>query len=87
MGINLTDNLYPIKFAAMEYLVLYEKADDGTIWAHVPDLSGCYSCGSNLQEAKTNIKEAMELYLDTAKYEGIIIPKAHHIKAELVKVA
>jgi predicted RNase H-like HicB family nuclease len=71
----------------MEYLVIYEKADDGTIWARVPDLSGCYSCGSNMREAKTNIKEAMELYIDTARDEGIIIPKPHHIKAELIKVA
>ena len=71
----------------MKYLVIYEKANDGTIWARVPDLSGCYSCGNTLNEAKTNIKEAMALFIETAKSEGMIIPKAHYIEAELVKVA
>jgi predicted RNase H-like HicB family nuclease len=71
----------------MQYLVIFEEAEDGTIWARVPDLSGCYSCGNTIEEARTNITEAMELYIETAKLEGIIIPKPHHIKAELVKVA
>ena len=71
----------------MKYLVIYEKADDGTIWARVPDLSGCYSCGNTLSEAKANVKEAMALFIETAKSEGIAIPKPHHIEAELVKVA
>lgn len=71
----------------MEYLVIFEKADDGTIWARVPDLSGCYSCGDTLDEAKANIQEAMELYIETAKDEGIEIPEPHHFDAELIKVA
>jgi predicted RNase H-like HicB family nuclease len=66
--------------------VIYEKAGYGTIWARVPGLSGCYSCGDNMREAKTNIKQAMELHINTARDEGIIIPKPHHIKAELIKV-
>ena len=70
----------------MKYLVIYEKSDDETIWARVPDLSGCYSCGNTLNEAKANIKEAMELYIETAKSEGMMIPKAHYIEAELIMV-
>jgi len=71
----------------MNYLVIYEKAEDGTIWARVPDLSGCYSCGDTFEEAHTNIIEAIELYLETARIEGIVIPPANHFQAELVKVA
>jgi len=48
-------------------VVIYEKADDGTIWAMVPDLSGCYSCGDNLEEAQTNVIEAIELYIEASK--------------------
>ncbi|MEO5581591.1 MAG: type II toxin-antitoxin system HicB family antitoxin [Saprospiraceae bacterium] len=70
----------------MKYLVVYEKANDGTIWARVPDLSGCYSCGNTISEAKANIKEAMALYIETAKSEGMVIPEPLHIEAELVKV-
>jgi len=68
------------------YLVVFEKAKDGTIWAHVPDLSGCYSCGNTIAEAKANIKDAIELYIETAKTEGIEIPAPGHFEAELVEV-
>ena len=71
----------------MNYLVIYEKAEDGTIWARVPDLSGCYSCGDTFEQAHINIIEAIELYLETARMEGIEIPPAHHFQADLVKVA
>ena len=68
------------------YLVVYEKANDGTIWARVPDLSGCYSCGDTIAEAKVNIKEAIELFLETAEAEGITIAEPIHFEAELVEV-
>lgn len=71
----------------MEYLVIYERALDGTIWARVPDLSGCYSSGATLREAKANVKEAIELFLETAREEGMVIPVPYHIKGELLKVA
>ncbi len=40
----------------MKYLVIYDKADDGMISARVHDLSGCYSCGNTILEAKKNVK-------------------------------
>ncbi len=48
----------------MNFLVTFEKATDGTIWAKVPDLDGCYSCGDTIEEAKENIKDAITLYLE-----------------------
>ncbi len=71
----------------MEFLVIYERAEHGSIWARVPDLSGCCSMGATIREAKANVKEAIELYLETAREEGMIIPEPHHIKGELLKVA
>ncbi len=70
----------------MTYLVVFEKAKDGKIWAKVPDLSGCYSCGDAIAEAKANIKEAIELFLETATIEGIEIPAPGYFEAELVEV-
>ncbi len=70
----------------MKYLVIYDKAKDGTIWARVPDLIGYNSCGSTIQEAKPNVKEAISLYIETAIEEGIPIPAPHHIEAEMIKV-
>lgn len=70
----------------MEYLVVFEKSKDGSIWASVPDLEGCYSCGDSVEEAKTNVKEAIALYLEDLKEDGKPIPAPSHLKAEFVEV-
>jgi predicted RNase H-like HicB family nuclease len=44
--------------------VILEKDDDG-YYAYCPELPGCQSEGDTLEEVKTNIQEAVELYLET----------------------
>ena len=70
----------------MDYLVVFEKADDGTIWARVPDLSGCYSCGDTIEEARLNIKDAIELHMEGLLEEGLEVPNPSLFSAELVHV-
>lgn len=70
----------------MEFLVVFEKASDGTIWARVPDLEGCYSCGATIEDAKKNVKEAINLYLEDLFEEGKPVPPPSHLKAELISV-
>ena len=70
----------------MEYLVVYEKSNDGSIWARIPDLPGCSSCGSTVEEAREHIKEAMELHLEVMKEQGIKAPAPNHLRAELIEV-
>ncbi len=41
------------------------ERDDYGYYAYCPDLTGCQSQGDTFEEAMTNIKEAMELYLET----------------------
>ncbi len=45
---------------------IIHKEDDGTYSAEVPLLPGCYTCGDTIDEVKTNLKEAIELYLAVA---------------------
>ncbi len=70
----------------MQYLVLFEKAIDDTIWARAPDLDGCFSCGETIEEAKENVKEAIALYLEDLFEAGESAPKPNYLKAELVTV-
>jgi predicted RNase H-like HicB family nuclease len=70
----------------MDYLVVFEKASDGSIWAKVPDLPGCYSSGETLDEAKAQIKEAIEFHIEGLKEEGLSVPGSHTFKAELIHV-
>jgi predicted RNase H-like HicB family nuclease len=44
--------------------VVIEKDDFG-YFAYVPDLKGCHTQGESLEEVMKNIKEAIELYVET----------------------
>jgi predicted RNase H-like HicB family nuclease len=70
----------------MDYLVVFEKAEDGTIWARVPDLPGCYSSGETMEEAKINIKDAIEFHIEGLKEEGMEVPEPSSFGAELIHV-
>jgi predicted RNase H-like HicB family nuclease len=65
---SLRDVGSPPRFA-----VAFEKAESN--WAaYVPDLPGCITTGSTLQETKHNIREAIELHLDAMLEAGEPIP-------------
>ncbi|MDF5730635.1 MAG: type II toxin-antitoxin system HicB family antitoxin [Rhizonema sp. PD38] len=44
--------------------VIIEKDEYG-YYAYCPELLGCQSQGDSLEEVKANIKEAVELYIET----------------------
>jgi predicted RNase H-like HicB family nuclease len=49
---------------ARKATVVIEKDEHG-FYAWCPELKGCQSQGATLEEAMANIKEAIELYLET----------------------
>jgi predicted RNase H-like HicB family nuclease len=50
--------------------IVIEKDEYG-YYAYCPELEGCQSQGDSLEEVITNIKEAIELYLETLSEEEI----------------
>lgn len=44
--------------------IVIEKDECG-YYAYCPELEGCHSQGDSLEEVITNIREAIELYLET----------------------
>jgi predicted RNase H-like HicB family nuclease len=48
----------------MKIKVVLEPAEEGGYTIYVPSLPGCISEGDTEEEAMTNIKEAIELYLE-----------------------
>ena len=48
----------------MKFRVVIEKDETGYYVAEVPALPGCVSQGKTLEEAKANIKEAIEGWLE-----------------------
>lgn len=51
-----------------QYEVLYEVIEDGWIMATVPDLPGAVTQGETMDEARANIREVIELLLES--YQG-----------------
>ena len=47
----------------MQFNAIIEHDQDG-FFAYIPSLKGCVSQGDTLEEALSNIKEALELYLE-----------------------
>jgi predicted RNase H-like HicB family nuclease/predicted RNA binding protein YcfA (HicA-like mRNA interferase family) len=56
------------------YTVLIEPEEGGGFHAFVPALHGCHSQGDSKEEARSNIQEAAEVYLQSLKAEGQPVP-------------
>ena len=52
------------KAQVFKYTVLFEPQEEDGFTVYVPALPGCLSEGDTFEEAKTNIQEAIELYLE-----------------------
>jgi len=57
----------------MRAAVLY-RGEDGFWVAEVPSLPGCVSQGKSKPEAITNIREAVEGWIESARDRGLTIP-------------
>jgi antitoxin HicB len=57
------------------FKVILEQDEDGIFVARVPELPGCVSDGKTKEEALKNIREAIEGYMETLRYEGWPLPK------------
>jgi predicted RNase H-like HicB family nuclease len=69
----------------MKYRVIVEQDEDGVYVVEVPALPGCISQGKTRAEALANIKEAIELYLDSLEAHGEPVPPS--ISEEIVEVS
>jgi antitoxin HicB len=56
------------------YRVLLNKEPEGGYTALVPTLPGCITYGETVEETIVNVKEAIELYLESLVAHGDLIP-------------
>jgi len=62
----------------MKFKIIIEQDEDGFFTAECPNLPGCISQGNTLNEAKANIKEAIEGYLESLKKHNEPIPPSYN---------
>jgi predicted RNase H-like HicB family nuclease len=55
----------------MKLKIVLEPGEEGGFTVFVPSLPGCISEGDSKEEALTNIKEAIALYLDPTEDDHI----------------
>ena len=67
----------------MKYKVVLEPQEEGGYTVYVPTLPGCVSQGETTEETMANIREAIEVYLESIKGRGLALPQ---IKERVVAV-
>ena len=73
--------------AELDYAVVIEplaKEDGGGFVATVPDLPGCISDGETPEEVLSNVRDAIEAWIEEARSLGrqVPTPTARHVAAE-----
>jgi predicted RNase H-like HicB family nuclease len=48
------------------FSVIIHAAEEGGYWAECPELCGCFTQGETLPETKNNMREAVDLFVDTS---------------------
>lgn len=58
----------------MRQVLIYPGEDEYWV-AECPSLPGCISQGRTKEEAITNIREAIDLYVETLEEDGLFVPQ------------
>jgi predicted RNase H-like HicB family nuclease len=63
-----------MKFYSFQIVIEKELEDEGYL-AYSPTLPGCFSNGATIEEAKRNIREAIELHLSALLERSAPVPQ------------
>jgi len=63
----------------MKYKVIIHEAEEGGYWAEAPSLPGCFTQGETLEEIKENIREAIEVYLESQEKDLVGLRKTDKV--------
>lgn len=70
----------------LSFTVIYEEDPEGEYVVYAPTLVGCHTQGETIEEAEKNIREAIELYLESLKAHGEPIPQETRILQGKVQI-
>jgi predicted RNase H-like HicB family nuclease len=71
----------------MKFKIYIEKDEDGFFTATCPSLPGCISQGKSEKQAIKNMKEAIELHIETLSEDGLPLRGNGSRREVLVSVA
>ena len=67
-----------MKFFTFEIIIEKEEDDEG-YFAYSPSLAGCFSNGKTIEEAKRNIREALQQHIAAMQEHTLPIPQKERI--------
>ena len=59
---------------ARRYTVILEKEDEGGYHVFCPVLPGCHTQSETIEEGIQNIREAIQLYIESLVEDGLPVP-------------
>lgn len=66
----------------LSYPAIFHENEGGGYWVEFPDVSGCFSQGKDLEDAKEMAQEALSLHLASLINHDDSLPKPSFIKGE-----
>ena len=69
-----------------KFRVILEPNESGGYTVTAPLLPGCISEGDTRDEALANIKEAIELYIESLQEDGLPVPSEEAVEEAVVEV-
>jgi len=70
----------------LSYTVIYQKAEEGGFIAFVPALSGCHTQGETFEETESNVREAIELYIESITADNKEIPNESTVLQSTIQI-
>lgn len=64
----------------MRLRIVLQPSEEGGYTVTVPSLPGCISEGDTKEDALKNIREAIELYLESVEDDEIVAPNAETVE-------
>ncbi len=58
----------------LRYTAVFEQSEDGGYTVHFPALPGCITEGDTLEDARRAAAEALQVYLESLRADGIPLP-------------
>ncbi len=72
---------------SFRFTAVYESAEDGWVYAHVPELPEVHTQGRDLDHARAMVQDAIQLVLADRRERGQPIPETGWAIAEQVDVS
>ena len=71
----------------LKFTAVYEQAEDGWVYVHVPELPEVHTQGQDLAEARSMVEDAIQMVIADRRERGEPIPETGWALTETIDIA